>query len=650
MQYKAHKGRIPAIRLMAVILCCAFAAQGASAVLSGLELVGGSKGLALTLKADAPFTMTTEQKVSTKTAGLSLLTIHCSGVIYDLDDFEFTSFPAACPLKRLSVSERAADNSIDLLFTFTKGIDRSVAAKQKGSKWLVLLSRAPEEEFTWSPPPRMKSVPAVQKQTSVLDQSGASHLKDITLLRRDRVELLTFAFDGPTTMRLKRGQDKIMILFVNATSGLSATRFSPPGDPHTVIELKQVMHGGTMWLGAAVTLGKNALESALMQAFSDKLVIYSPSDTLQGLAFWSAASGSAMAYAFVSMPRFAVDYDGMKKKALTDMSSDAVMGKTFTVREGTPKKEVQLPAAATEAPKKEAQSPAVATAAPKKEIQSPAVAPAVPVKEVPVPSGPAPLPSVKVGAAPLRLLMKKNDVVVRAEPVASGKVMAKLPLGTVATQAEKKGAWVKIITPEVAGWVSAAMTVDSTKAPRAVLKAVEKFNLKRLAQQKAAEAKAARESAAKEKAEQTKLEKEKLAKEREAQKKAGPEVKVPAMDSSLHIAVASMQDTAQAGKNISAKKQVEYHIYGRDPFLPLSGNEEQVPTVEKLKLVGILYDEADRIALFEDADGKARALKENDPVQNGYVLRVQPDKVLFLLNDLGISRTYAMKLNKENEK
>jgi uncharacterized protein YgiM (DUF1202 family) len=319
------------------------------------------------------------------------------------------------------------------------------------------------------------------------------------------------------------------------------------------------------------------------------------------------------------------------------------VGRTFAVREGAPKKESQsrLPAGPASVPEKEAAAPAA--------------------------------PAVKKEPAPLRLLMTKNNVTVRSEPVTGGKVTAKLPLGTMATQIEKKGAWVKIRTPEMTGWVSSAMTVDSARAPRAVLEAIDKFNQQHIAQQKAAEEKAARERLAKEKAEQEKLAKEKLALEQAArkkadletrtaqkkavletqaaQKKAALEAKVASRDSAVRYA-AAVQESVQTVKDLRTKKQVEYHVYGRDPFLPLSLEDESaVAKVENLKLVGILYDEADRIALFEDiGGGKARALRENDPVQNGYLLRVQPDKVLFLLNELGISRTYAMKLSKEKEK
>ena len=646
MQRHGQNRRISLVRFVAVILCCACASHGASAVLSGIELVGSGRGLALTLKADAPFTMATEQKASAKSPGLSLLAVHCTGVIYGLEDFEFTVFPPACPLKRVSVSENTADNSIDLLFAFTKGLDKPVAARQKGNRWIVLLSRASTDEFAWNSQPQAKPVPAAQKQVAAQEQTGMSRLTDITIQHRDRVELLTFVFDGPTTMRLKRGQDKIVVLFVNTTSGLSTTRFSPPGAPHTVIELKQVSHGGTLWLGATVTMGKDALEGALMQAFSEKLVIYSPGDTLQGFSFWSAARGQSVAYPFIRIPHFDVDYDSMKRKALTDMSSDMAMSRTFAVREDVPKK--------TDQGRRQAETPSV------------------PIKEAAAPAAPAPAPAVKKEPAPERLLMTKNSVPVRSEPVASGRVTAKLPLGTVATRIEKKGAWLKILTPETAGWVLSSMTVDSARASRALLGTIDKFNQQRAAQEKAAEEKAAREIAAKEKAEQEKLAKANLAREREAQKKTALETQMAqkkaaletqaaqkkavldaqaaARDSAVRYA-AAVQESVQTVKDMRAKKQVEYHVYGRDPFLPLSQNDTStVPDVEKIKIIGILYDEADRLALFESASGKAYVMRENDPVLNGYVLKVQPDKVLFLINELGISRTYALKLNKDKEK
>jgi hypothetical protein len=116
---------------------------------------------------------------------------------------------------------------------------------------------------------------------------------------------------------------------------------------------------------------------------------------------------------------------------------------------------------------------------------------------------------------------------------------------------------------------------------------------------------------------------------------------------------ASVKDTLQPAPVKTFPKLIEYQVLGRDPFLPLSQDEDGgIPNIENLQLVGILYNSRDRIALFEDMRNKEKSyvLRENEPVRNGYLLRIQTDKVLFLINELGISRTYAMKLYRGKEK
>jgi hypothetical protein len=154
---------------------------------------------------------------------------------------------------------------------------------------------------------------------------------------------------------------------------------------------------------------------------------------------------------------------------------------------------------------------------------------------------------------------------------------------------------------------------------------------------------------------QSKKETERIAKEKlvaeAAAKKKADEARARALDSAQHYA-AHVKDSIEHVKQYVGPKTVVYHVYGRDPFLPLSRDTDSpVPAVENLNVVGILYDQVDRIGLFEDKQDKTRAyaLRENDPVKNGYVLRVQPDKVLFLLNEFGISRTYALKLTKDKQ-
>jgi hypothetical protein len=93
---------------------------------------------------------------------------------------------------------------------------------------------------------------------------------------------------------------------------------------------------------------------------------------------------------------------------------------------------------------------------------------------------------------------------------------------------------------------------------------------------------------------------------------------------------------------------------GRDPFATLIVDDEthdgpierQVPNVEGLRLVGIIVsrDKANR-ALLQDKQDYSYILKSGDKVRNGYVLRVDSDRVYFQIFEYGWSRTVALALD-----
>jgi hypothetical protein len=100
---------------------------------------------------------------------------------------------------------------------------------------------------------------------------------------------------------------------------------------------------------------------------------------------------------------------------------------------------------------------------------------------------------------------------------------------------------------------------------------------------------------------------------------------------------------------------VRYKVYGRDPFVPLTRDSSaysDLPRVENLRLVGVLEDSRERIALVEDFknNNRAFALRANDPVEFGKVLRVQRDKVVFLIRDFDVSRSYTLSLTTANSR
>jgi hypothetical protein len=91
----------------------------------------------------------------------------------------------------------------------------------------------------------------------------------------------------------------------------------------------------------------------------------------------------------------------------------------------------------------------------------------------------------------------------------------------------------------------------------------------------------------------------------------------------------------------------------RDPFETLinaakTSNdpiEKRSPNIEGLRLVGILEAASGpNQALFEDNDGYGYILKSGDKVRNGYVLRVEGDRVYFQIFEYGWSRTVALKI------
>jgi len=95
---------------------------------------------------------------------------------------------------------------------------------------------------------------------------------------------------------------------------------------------------------------------------------------------------------------------------------------------------------------------------------------------------------------------------------------------------------------------------------------------------------------------------------------------------------------------------VRYKVFGRDPFVPLlrDTSATELPSVENLRLVGVLEDARERIALVEDFKNgnRAFALRTNDPVAQGKVLRVHRDKVIFLIRDFDVSHSYTLSLTK----
>jgi hypothetical protein len=619
---------------MLLLLIAAQMALGASAVLGGIDIVGSSRGLALTFSADAPFTTSATEKPSNKTGIASVLSIKCSQVIYGLEEFTFTSFPTGSVVKHIAINESAASGTIELLISLSIKPDKNILAKQKGNKWIILVTQQPVEPFSWNPGIAAHSQPAVQVSVPSISpkaeepkpaklapiatttDNGQSRLVDVTLAIRDKLEQVTFMFDRTTSMKLKRDSDKIIILFINTNNTLPDSRLIPPSTSIASIDLKQMTHGGTMWLGATLVMKQGKSKSTLMQAFSDRLVLFTAVDSVERFASWSAKTKKAATYNFVTLPHLDIDLKSIEKKAKSELDANVKGAQTFAISDAPPK------------------GPTAKTSQPQ-------------VAAVPVPPKPIVAPLTKKQTAKT-VFVTKNNVNLRKGPSATDSIVAKLAFGMTCLQTDTKPGWVKVKVSEGEGWIASAMVVDSAKATKELLQKISSEQKRLLAQKQAAEKKSLAE------AEKKKILGEEQLKQAGKKQQAEDDAlakKAMKRDSIMHY-MTVVQDSMEKAKKASEKKLVEYHIYGRDPFVPLSQqNDSLIASIDELKLVGILFDDVDRLALCESKQDKSRSFvfRENDPIQSGYVLRILPDKVMFLINELGISRTYALKLSKTKE-
>lgn len=122
----------------------------------------------------------------------------------------------------------------------------------------------------------------------------------------------------------------------------------------------------------------------------------------------------------------------------------------------------------------------------------------------------------------------------------------------------------------------------------------------------------------------------------------GSEIPLPLNN---ELSGAELADTMLGG----SRNVIRYHRKGRDPFLPYLSSVESdlgLPFVENLRLVGILYDNRDRIGLLEDKKNNNRpfTLREEDRVERGKVLKIYRDRIVFLITEYGISRSVTLRL------
>jgi hypothetical protein len=108
-----------------------------------------------------------------------------------------------------------------------------------------------------------------------------------------------------------------------------------------------------------------------------------------------------------------------------------------------------------------------------------------------------------------------------------------------------------------------------------------------------------------------------------------------------------LEDEAKQSQE-DQRNRIVYHTFGvRDPFIPLDpGDAESGLNIDQMRVVGIIFSKSKRMAVLEHVSqpGLSVALKEGDPIQNGRVLRIEKERVVFQLEEFGQTREFALRL------
>ena len=596
-------------------------------MVSGIQLKAGSRGVALSIAADAPF------KAEFSAVGKQL-TVKMPAVVYGVHDYTVTRFPVGSPLEKITAVETAGTSTVTVTFKFKTALTVPVKSVQRGNQWLVLLSNVAVNEYEWnatdSPEQRVQASSEVAATSSrntisdlkTADTSGsgtdlldspaaasklsstvavvasAARLVDIRILQRGAVEQLIVDFDQVVSMGLKRDGAILRVLVKNAGSTMKPEFVLPVQSAFKKVAVQSLQRG---WLSIAITIRQNKNNPTVVQTLPRQLVLFAPVDTAGNrIAYWSAQGTANASYDIIEMAPTAVDLDQLGKKVLRDASIDIAQKSTFEINAAPKSKNVSSILV-----EKSVDQPAInkTVVVPPPEVKK-AVAPVLPAPEI-----------KKIAPRSKPLWVIKKDINLRTEPAVAAAVVRVLPLGTRVQELTRKNGWINIELGDLnKGWVSSTLVADSGAVPDVVWQEISRKKTTPVA---------------------------KINLDEEALDALPPVAMVPAKTVVLPVVA-------------KRRSIIEYRSYGRDPFVPLLREDDanDLFNVQEATLVGILYDKADKIALIEDRknERKSYAIREHDPVKNGTVLRIERDQVVFLLTEMGISRTYSLKLNPKQDK
>jgi hypothetical protein len=577
-------------------------------VVSDCNIIAGARGVAIALTADAPFSATFSARGKTVQIALS----EC---VYALPEFSYADFPSASPVRSITAKETASGNtSLEILLK--QAVSMPVRAVQKGNQWMALLSDQPVTEYAWkasstatvvkTPPPEVtppEPAPQVRSQSEESPVTTGA-LRNIRLLQRGQICELAFEFDAEVASSIRKNGTSITFSVENISNQTGSKLLQlPPNSVFKKVSVSEVSSGTTPLLKAAITIDTALAESNFNVAFTRGTVLsfFLMQRKQQKATLWTSGHGLAWNYQFYNVPSYDVDLESIGSKARRDARQQLSREKTFAIRE----------------------SKKPDTRQDNKMVQSDESITSDPID----PSPPAVAVSPPAEDTTATIVVTADRANIRGVPSLNGRVRGKLTMGDTVYVVGSSEKWYKINSQKATGYIFSSLvrSIDMAVAAPTTIAAIEP-------------AKAA----------------------------VAPEpppvitpVSTPITNDvylTSHTTPASSDQiqTADTMAQVKSSKGIRYRGGGRDPFAPIipsSVSAKGLPFPEHLRLVGVLFDDADRIALCEDIqnDNKPYALREHDPVEKGKILKIYQDKVVFLITEFGISRSFTLQLSKVSD-
>lgn len=611
-------------------------------VISDIAVKSSSRGVIIVFDADGPFSL------QWKSVDKNTVKAVIRNAIYGLNEYSYKKFPESAPLVSINAVEISKGNpGVDITFKLKVAGETKIEVRQKDSKQISLISRASATDFDWAaskvqaPQKLSQAAAQVKAKTEVSDVKPTSttpvaqkdtvtkeptvkteskvKLLGIKVLRRGEVNELTLDFDKPIGKVVRQDRSTISLQFLNAQSELASKTFTLPDTTvYKRISIVEKTQNSAKWLCVNVVLAPEANPMGIEYAEGAKHALLTVSKNSTGLMLWTSEKGTNWNHEFFTMPTYSIDTLSIRNK-IQKYAEAEMKGSTFNINEGLQEQPTAPNIQSTEIPNEiKAQENAIAEKDPMN-VEQKGLQPAQSNEFI-----------VIADKVNLRTLPTKDS---------TSEIIAEIPIGQVVKRIDsKKGLWAEITFDKYRGWVSARMLSDSSK----------------VTPEQWAQIRAKRDEIARIQAQKSEIEKVAAVVEKEKAKSTENTYPTLAMAESAPVKPSVDSSKGDSIQLISdSKRMIRYHKYGRDPFASLQNDSlnESIPKVENLRLVGILFDPADKIALCEDKSNKNRpfAFREDDEVVHGQVLRIYKDKVVFLVHEYGLSRSFTLKLNSDSE-